>query len=224
MLNQHLSISPAVQEALAQGKPVVALESTIISHGMPYPQNLETARGCERVAREHGAVPATCAILGGKLCVGMEDAQLDYLARTGTKVIKASRRDIPLLVARKLDGATTVTGTMILAAMAGVRIHATGGIGGVHRGAQQTMDISADLEELGKTPVAVVCAGAKSILDLPLTMEYLETRGVPVIGRIKHDAVLLDARTVAEDELAEVAEAVRAYFDALDAGAEGSRA
>ena len=182
MLNQHLFVSREVREALAQGKPVVALESTIISHGMPYPQNLETARGCEQVAREHGAVPATCAILGGKLCVGLEEDQLDYLARTGTKVIKASRRDIPLLVAKKLDGATTVTGTMILAAMAGVRIHATGGIGGVHRGAQETMDISADLEELGKTPVAVVCAGAKSILDLPLTMEYLETRGVPVIG------------------------------------------
>lgn len=182
MLNQHLLVSREVREALAQGRPVVALESTIISHGMPYPQNLETARGCERVAREHGAVPATCAILGGKLCVGLEEEQLDYLARTGTKVIKASRRDIPLLVAKKLDGATTVTGTMILAAMAGVRIHATGGIGGVHRGAQETMDISADLEELGKTPVAVVCAGAKSILDLPLTMEYLETRGVPVIG------------------------------------------
>ena len=182
MLNQHLFVSREVREALAQGKPVVALESTIISHGMPYPQNLETARGCEQVAREHGAVPATCALLGGKLCVGLEEDQLDYLARTGTKVIKASRRDIPLLVAKKLDGATTVTGTMILAAMAGVRIHATGGIGGVHRGAQETMDISADLEELGKTPVAVVCAGAKSILDLPLTMEYLETRGVPVIG------------------------------------------
>ena len=151
-LEKYLVVAPEVKAALEAGKPVVALESTIISHGMPYPQNLETARGCERVAREHGAVPATCAILGGKLCVGMEDAQLDYLARTGTKVIKASRRDIPLLVARKLDGATTVTGTMILAAMAGVRIHATGGIGGVHRGAQQTMDISADLEELGKTP------------------------------------------------------------------------
>ena len=118
MLNQHLFVSREVREALAQGKPVVALESTIISHGMPYPQNLETARGCEQVAREHGAVPATCAILGGKLCVGLEEDQLDYLARTGTKVIKASRRDIPLLVAKKLDGATTVTGTMILAAMA----------------------------------------------------------------------------------------------------------
>ena len=182
MLNQHLFVSREVREALAQGKPVVALESTIISHGMPYPQNLETARGCEQVAREHGAVPATCAILGGKLCVGLEEDQLDYLARTGTKVIKASRRDIPLLVAKKLDGATTVTGTMILAAMAGVRIHATGGIGGVHRGAETTMDISADLEELAQTPVMVVCAGAKSILDLGLTLEYLETHGVPVIG------------------------------------------
>ena len=175
-MNQHLLISREVKEALAQGKPVVALESTIISHGMPYPQNLETAQGCERVAREHGAVPATCAILGGKLCVGLEADQLDYLARTGTKVIKASRRDIPLLVAKKLDGATTVTGTMILAAMAGVRIHATGGIGGVHRGAQETMDISADLEELGKTPVVVVCAGAKSILFGDMSYYWIADR------------------------------------------------
>ena len=218
-MNQHLLISREVKEALAQGKPVVALESTIISHGMPYPQNLETAQGCERVAREHGAVPATCAILGGKLCVGLEADQLDYLARTGTKVIKASRRDIPLLVAKKLDGATTVTGTMILAAMAGVRIHATGGIGGVHRGAQETMDISADLEELGKTPVVVVCAGAKSILDLPLTMEYLETRGVPVIGYgtdelpafyTRKSGLPVDYRL---DTPEEIAEAIRTQYE-----------
>ncbi|MBQ3201081.1 MAG: pseudouridine-5'-phosphate glycosidase [Clostridia bacterium] len=219
MLKDHLLISPEVQDALATGKPIIALESTIISHGMPYPQNLETARGCEAVARAHGAVPATCAILGGKLCVGLTDEQLDYLARTGTKVIKASRRDIPLLVARKLDGATTVTGTMILASMAGIRIHATGGIGGVHRSAQETMDISADLEELGKTPVVVVCAGAKSLLDLPLTMEYLETRGVPVIGYgtdelpgfyTRNTGLPVDARM---DDVKEIAAAIRAQYE-----------
>lgn len=182
MYNKNLLLSDEVKNALENGKPVIALESTIISHGMPYPQNVQTARECERLARENGAVPATCAILGGKLCVGLNDEQLEYLGKAGHKVAKASRRDIPILVAKKGDGATTVAATMILAALAGVKVFATGGIGGVHRGAEVTMDISADLEELARTPVTVVCAGAKSILDLGLTLEYLETKGVPVIG------------------------------------------
>lgn len=181
-MNEYLKLSREVAEALASSRPVVALESTIISHGMPYPQNVETARTCERIIRENGAVPATCAILGGKLCVGLEAEQLTYLGRAGHSVTKASRRDIARLVAQNKDGATTVAATMILAKMAGIRIFATGGIGGVHRGAGTTMDISADLEELSRTDVTVVCAGAKSILDLGLTLEYLETKGVPVIG------------------------------------------
>ncbi len=183
-MNQNASVaySPAVGAALAEGRPVIALESTIISHGMPYPQNVETALACEREARAHGAEPATIAVLGGRPCAGLTEAQIDYLGREGSKMAKASRRDLPLLVAQKRDGATTVAATMIIAAMAGISVFATGGIGGVHRGAETTMDISADLEELGKTPVAVICAGAKSILDLGLTLEYLETRGVPVIG------------------------------------------
>ena len=182
MLNEHLQLSPKVAAALAAGKPVIALESTIISHGMPYPQNVETALRCEAAARELGAEPATIAVIGGKLCAGLTEDQIDYLGREGTRVTKASRRDLPVLVARKMDGATTVAATMIIAAMAGIRVFATGGIGGVHRGAEVTMDISADLEELAQTPVAVVCAGAKSILDLGLTLEYLETKGVPVLA------------------------------------------
>ena len=182
MYNKHLLLSEEVKTALESKKPVVALESTIISHGMPYPQNVETAKNCERLVRENGAVPATCAVLSGKLCVGINDEQLEYLGAGGAKIAKASRRDLPMLVAEKRDGATTVSSTIQLAAMAGISVMGTGGIGGVHRGAQETMDISADLEELGKTPVAVVCAGAKSILDLALTLEYLETRGVPVVG------------------------------------------
>ena len=181
-MNPYLVLSPAVEKALAQGRPVIALESTIISHGMPYPQNVETALACERDARENGAEPATIAVLGGKLCAGLTAAQIDALGRSGASVTKASRRDLPVLCARGQDGATTVAATMIIAAMAGIRVFATGGIGGVHRGAETTMDISADLEELARTPVAVVCAGAKSILDLGLTLEYLETHGVPVIG------------------------------------------
>ncbi|MBR0424506.1 MAG: pseudouridine-5'-phosphate glycosidase [Clostridia bacterium] len=180
--SQYLQLSPEVEEAIRNGKPIVALESTIISHGMPYPQNVETALTCQRICRENGAVPATCAILGGKLCAGLTDEQIDYLGREGRNVVKASRRDLPLLCAKGMNGATTVAATMIIAAMAGIRVFATGGIGGVHRGAETTMDISADLEELAETPVCVVCAGAKSILDLGLTMEYLETKGVPVIG------------------------------------------
>ena len=181
-LHEYLKISPAVQKALDEGRPVLALESTIISHGMPYPQNLETARLCEAEARKHGVEPATVAIIHGKLCAGLADEELEYLAKAGPKVAKASRRDLPILAARGADGATTVAATMIVAAMAGIRVFATGGIGGVHRGAEVTMDISADLEELARTPVAVVCAGAKSILDLGLTLEYLETKGVPVLG------------------------------------------
>ncbi len=181
-MNKYLEVSPEVQEALAAGRPVVALESTIISHGMPYPQNVETALNVERIIRENGAVPATIAIIGGKLKAGLSRDEIEYLGKKGYAVTKASRRDLPVLVARGEDGATTVATTMIIAAMAGIRVFATGGIGGVHRGAEVTMDISADLEELAQTPVLVVCAGAKSILDLGLTLEYLETKGVPVIG------------------------------------------
>ena len=181
-MNNYLEISPEVQAALAEGKPVVALESTIISHGMPYPQNVETAMNVERIVRENGAVPATIAIIGGRLKAGLSADEIEYLGKKGYDVTKASRRDLPVLVARGEDGATTVATTMIIAAMAGIRVFATGGIGGVHRGAEVTMDISADLEELARTPVLVVCAGAKSILDLGLTLEYLETKGVPVIG------------------------------------------
>ena len=181
-MNKYLDISPEVREALEAGKPVVALESTIISHGMPYPQNVETALNVERIVRENGAVPATIAILGGRLKAGLSKEEIEYLGKTGTAVTKVSRRDLPVVVSKRMDGATTVATTMIIAAMAGIRVFATGGIGGVHRGAETTMDISADLEELAMTPVLVVCAGAKSILDLGLTLEYLETKGVPVIG------------------------------------------
>ena len=181
-MNKYLDIAPEVAQALAEGKPVVALESTIISHGMPYPQNVETALKVEEVIRENGAVPATIAIIGGRLKAGLSKEEIDHLGKAGHAVTKASRRDMPSIVARGIDGATTVTTTMIIAHMAGISVFATGGIGGVHRGAETTMDISADLEELGQTPVMVVCAGAKSILDLGLTLEYLETKGVPVMG------------------------------------------
>ena len=181
-LNKYLDVSPEVAEAIAAGKPVVALESTIISHGMPYPQNVETALKVESIIRENGAVPATIAILGGRLKAGLTPEEIEYLGKKGHEVTKASRRDLAVLVSKGADGATTVTTTMMIAYMAGIRIFATGGIGGVHRGAETTMDISADLEELAQTPVMVVCAGAKSILDLGLTLEYLETHGVPVIG------------------------------------------
>ncbi len=181
-MNPCLDIAPEVKEALDAGKPVVALESTIISHGMPYPKNVETALLVEQTIRENGAVPATIAVIGGRLKAGLSREEIEYLGKTGRGVAKASRRDLPMLVARKADGATTVATTMIIAHMAGISIFATGGIGGVHRGAEVTMDISADLEELAQTPVMVVCAGAKAILDLGLTLEYLETKGVPVIG------------------------------------------
>ena len=181
-MNGVLDVLPEVAEALRAGRPVVALESTIISHGMPYPQNVETAKNVERIVRENGAVPATVAIIGGRLKAGLSPEEIEYLGHESTKITKVSRRDLPVIVSKKMDGATTVATTMIIAAMAGIRVFATGGIGGVHRGAETTMDISADLEELARTNVMVVCAGAKSILDLGLTLEYLETKGVPVIG------------------------------------------
>ena len=181
-MTKYLDLSPEVAAALKENRPVVALESTIISHGMPYPQNVETALKVEQTIRDGGATPATIAIIGGRLKAGLTPDEIEYLGKKGRDVIKASRRDLPVLVARGEDGATTVTTTMIIAALAGIKVFATGGIGGVHRGAETTMDISADLEELARTPVMVICAGAKSILDLGLTLEYLETKGVPVIG------------------------------------------
>lgn len=224
MMNKYLSISPEVQAALNAGKPVVALESTIISHGMPYPQNVETALRVEQTIRDNGAVPATIAIIGGQLKAGCTPEEIEYLGKKGRAVIKASRRDLPVLVARKEDGATTVTTTMIIAAMAGIKIFATGGIGGVHRGAQQTFDISADLEELAQTPVMVICAGAKSILDLGLTLEYLETKGVPVIGYqteelpafyTRHSGFKVDYRIDTPQELA------AAFKAKIDCGLKG---
>ncbi|MED4271629.1 pseudouridine-5'-phosphate glycosidase [Geobacillus stearothermophilus] len=180
-MNDFLVFSEEVAQAKAEKKPIVALESTIISHGMPYPENVQTAKDVERIIRDRGAVPATIAIIDGKIKIGLTDDELELLG-TSRDVEKVSRRDLPYVVAMKKHGATTVAGTMICAQMAGIRVFATGGIGGVHRGAEQTMDISADLQELSRTNVAVVCAGAKSILDLGLTLEYLETHGVPVIG------------------------------------------
>lgn len=182
MLKNYLDIKEEVALAIKENRPVVALESTIISHGMPYPQNVETALKVENIIRENGAIPATIAILNGKLKVGLSREEIEYLGKKGEDVTKTSRRDIPFMISGKEDGATTVAGTMIIANLAGIKVFATGGIGGVHRGAQESFDISADLEELSNTDVAVVCAGAKSILDIGLTLEYLETAGVPVIG------------------------------------------
>ena len=179
-MNRYLDLSPEVKEALENNRPVVALESTIISHGMPYPKNVQTAIAVENKIRENGAVPATIAIIKGRLKVGLTPDELEYFGKKGLAITKTSRRDIPMIVSKGEDGATTVAATMIIAAMAGIQVFATGGIGGVHRGAETTMDISADLDEFTKTPVLVVCAGAKAILDLNLTMEYLETKGVPV--------------------------------------------
>lgn len=182
MLNNYLEISQEVKQALETNKAVVALESTIISHGMPYPDNVKTALHVEQIIREKGAIPATIALINGKLKVGLSPDEIEYLGKKGTEVIKVSRRDLPFIVAKKMDGATTVAATMIIAEMAGIKVFGTGGIGGVHHGASETFDISADLQELARTNVAVICAGAKSILDLGLTLEYLETHGVPVIG------------------------------------------
>ena len=178
----YLDIHPEVAAALAANQPVVALESTIISHGMPYPQNVETALKVEQEVRKHGAIPATIAIINGRLKAGLSTDDIEQLGKGGHSITKVSRRDLPFMVAQGKTGATTVASTMIIAAMAGIRVFATGGIGGVHRGAEISFDVSADLQELAQTPVAVVCAGAKSILDLGLTLEYLETHGVPVIG------------------------------------------
>ena len=179
---RHLDIAEDVAAALQAGQAVVALESTIISHGMPQPQNVETALRVEQTVRQCGAVPATIAILGGRLKAGLTTDEIRYLGEQGQAVTKTSRRDIPFVVSRGNDGATTVAASMIIAAMAGIRIFATGGIGGVHRGVTETMDISADLEELATTNVAVVCAGVKSVLDVGRTLEYLETKGVTVVG------------------------------------------
>lgn len=180
-LSAYLDVNDEVKKAIEDGKPVVALESTIIAHGMPYPKNVETALNVEKIIRDNGAVPATIAILNGRLKAGLTPDEIEYLGKS-KNVLKSSRRDIPFIVAKGLDGATTVASTMIVAALAGIKIFATGGIGGVHRKAQETFDISADLDELANTNVAVICAGAKSILDLGLTLEYLETKGVPVVG------------------------------------------
>ena len=224
MMNRYLDVNPEVAAAVAEGRPVVALESTIISHGMPYPQNVETALNVEKIVRENGAVPATIAILGGRLKAGLTADEITYLGKAGVNVTKASRRDLPVLIAKGMDGATTVTTTMIIAHMAGINIFATGGIGGVHRGAQQTFDISADLEELAQTPVMVICAGAKSILDLGLTLEYLETKGVPVIGfgteelpafYTRHSGFKVDYRIDTPEELA------AAFRAKIDCGLKG---
>lgn len=181
-MSKYLHVSDEVQQALNGNRPVVALESTIISHGMPYPQNVETALKVEQIVRDAGCVPATVAVIGGVLTVGCSQEQIELLGKRGTSVAKVSRRDLPVIIAQKQDGATTVAGTMYACKLAGVDVFATGGIGGAHRNSENTMDISADLDELQQTSVAVVCAGAKSILDIGLTMECLETRGVPVIG------------------------------------------
>lgn len=181
-MNEYLQISSEVEQALENNRPVVALESTIISHGMPYPQNVQTAETVEQIIRDAGCVPATIAVIQGKLTVGCSKQQIDLLGKQGTAVAKVSRRDLPFVVAQKLNGATTVATTMYIAHLAGIKVFATGGIGGVHRNGENTMDISADLDELQQTNVMVVCAGAKSILDIGLTLEALETRGVPVVG------------------------------------------
>ena len=223
-MNAYLDIAPEVRQALEQGKPVVALESTIISHGMPYPQNVETALNVERIIRENGATPATIAIIGGRLKAGLSRDEIEHLGKKGYDVTKASRRDLPVIVSKGMDGATTVATTMIIAEMAGIRIFATGGIGGVHRGAETTMDISADLEELAQTGVMVICAGAKSILDLGLTLEYLETKGVPVIGYGTSELPAFYTRTsgFAVDYRLDTPEEIAAAFRAkLDMGLKG---
>ena len=181
MLKKYVEYSDEVKKAMEEGKPVVALESTIISHGMPYPQNIETAKACEEIIRENGAVPATTAIIGGKIKIGLSDDELEFMA-TSKDIIKASRRDFAYIVSRGLNGATTVASTIIASRLAGIKIFVTGGLGGVHRNAEVTFDISRDLEELAANDIMIVCAGCKSILDIGLTLEYLETKGVPVFG------------------------------------------
>lgn len=215
-MNKYIVISKEVQEAIDNNQPIVALESTIISHGMPYPKNVETALNVEKIIRENGAVPATIAIIKGQLKVGLTEKEIDYLGKKGLEVIKSSRRDMPLVVAKGLDGATTVATTMIIAKMAGIKVFATGGIGGVHRGAEQSFDISADLLELANTEVAVICAGVKSILDIGLTLEYLETQGVTVLGYesdnlpafyLRDSGYPVDERVDSPEEVAEIMKA-----------------
>lgn len=218
MLDRYLEIHPEVEKAIKEGKPVVALESTIISHGMPYPQNVETAIKVEEIVRENGAIPATIGIIKGKLKVGLSNEEIEYMG-IAKNVLKVSRRDIPFIIAKKLDGATTVASTMIISALAGIKVFVTGGIGGVHRGAQETFDISADLMELAKTNVVVVCAGAKSILDIGLTLEYLETHGVPVVGYKTDEFPAFYTRKSGfkvdykVDSAGELAEAIKAKWD-----------
>ena len=216
MKNEPLRISAEVEAALREGAPVVALESTIVAHGMPFPESLDTARRVEAAVRAEGAIPATIAIADGAIVVGLDEAELETLARAGRTAHKVSRRDLGYALAKRELGATTVSATMIGAHLAGIRVFATGGIGGVHRGGEQTLDISADLEELARTPVAVVCAGAKAILDLPRTLEALETRGVPVIGYqtrelpafwSRHSGLMLEARVDSPEEAARVIQA-----------------
>lgn len=218
MFQEYLDIQPEIQKSIEEGKPVVALESTIIAHGMPYPQNIETAKTVEKIVRDHGAVPATIGILNGRLKVGLHEEELEYMGRE-KDILKASRRDLPFIIAKKLNGATTVASTMIIAALAGIKVFVTGGIGGVHREAQKTFDISADLMELANTNIAVVCAGAKSILDIGLTLEYLETHGVPVVGFqteefpaffTRKSGFQVDYRVDSETELAK---AIKAKWD-----------
>ena len=224
-LSKYLDVATEVDVALRAGQPVVALESTIISHGMPYPRNVETASTVEGTVREAGAVPATIAVLDGRLKVGLSADEIQRLGKQGPQVVKCSRRDLPFVIARKDDGATTVAATMIIAAMAGIRVFATGGIGGVHRGAEASMDVSADLDELARSNVAVVCAGIKSVLDIGRTLEYLETKGVPVIGYrtdtlpafyTRESGFAVDYRV---DTAAEVAAAMNIKWDTgLDGG------
>jgi pseudouridine-5'-phosphate glycosidase len=214
-MRPHLRISDEVREALDAGRPVIALESTIISHGFPYPANVESARECERIAREEGVVPATIGVISGQLAVGLSDSEIERLG-ANRDTPKASRRDLPMLLATGSDGATTVAGTMAVAAMAGISVFATGGIGGVHRGAERSFDVSADLEELKRTSLAVVSAGAKAVLDIGLTLEYLETRGVPVLGYqtdafpafyTRDSGFGVDARFETPDDIASVLQA-----------------
>src|SRR6185503_20212733 len=213
--SELLSVSPEVKEALADNRPIVALESTIITHGMPYPQNVETAMVVEETARAEGAIPATIAVIGGRLKVGLEAGELDHLGQA-KGVVKASRRDLSAVMVAKADAGTTVAATMAIAARAGIEIFATGGIGGVHRGAESTFDISADLVELARTSVAVVCAGCKSILDIAKTLEFLETQGVPVIGYRTDEFPAFFARSSGHkldhrfDTAAEIAQIIRA--------------
>lgn len=218
MLDKYLEIHSEVRKALDNGDPVVALESTIISHGMPYPKNVEMAKTVGKIIRENGAVPATIAIINGVLKVGITEDEIEFLA-TSKDVVKVSRRDLPFVISKKLTGATTVATTMILANFAGIKVFATGGIGGVHRGAETSFDISADLQELANTNVAVVCAGAKSILDIGLTLEYLETNGVPVVGFKTNEMPAFYTRKSGfsvdykVDSSMEVAEALKAKWD-----------